>query len=221
VIPCVHLYEAALVYKHGCEGISPLQLCLNNSTIPAMPLIRKHFPLSQSPVNSLFELHVVSVVTRYPSDRYYWYPPTATCVKDSASPLSALSLNCGLNLLSLFKLPDLPNPLPSKDSPAAVPGPLWPRSSASLLMTLTLFVSLSGVERSRNLRLLSVGFISVCGGVTFTFRAEETYCRRKGSADCTVGARISGRGCLEVYSLGEFLVRVISVAALEGARKRD
>ena len=85
-------------------------------------------------------------------------------------------------------------------------------------------MSLSGVERSRNLRPLIIGFETGggcgCGCGIFAFRAEETYCRRSGSEDCTDGARSSGRACCDVYSLGEFLVRVISVAALEGARKR-
>lgn len=134
--------------------------------------------------------------------------------------MSTLSRNCGLSLLSLLKLPDLPSPLPSKAVPIPAFTVLCPLSSASLLITVLWLISLSGVVRSRNLLLLTVGVGKVCVREMFAFKAAELCCRRSGSADCTEGARGSGRGCWEVYSLDAILVRPISVAARDGVRKR-
>jgi hypothetical protein len=78
------LHEAALVYKHGYEDMSPLQLVVKqwyNSrdthslaedwNIPAhlkglrrQAHIRKHSPLSRALFNSLLELHVCCLVVQ-------------------------------------------------------------------------------------------------------------------------------------------------------------
>jgi len=106
--------------------------------------------------------------------------------------------------------------------PNAKPCPIddlrWARSSAN--RETVPMVSLSGVARSRY--LLPPRFVDAGSAIDPAFvKLVEAKCLLIGKDDCAVGERSGNGGCWETYSRGEFLIRPISVVALEGARNRE